>query len=433
MSNPFKSITATINKRTDSIKKSFGSGAPLQKNNYAASKAINKVIASEKGVTKSIASWTNDTHDAAVNLATWGANEGDDLSDVTRKTAELMFKLAIAEGEYANTHEGYRTLLKQIRNRENRLARMIIKKEKIEGVIEKETRKVQTAKDPVHHQHRLDDAKIELAVVAKQVIQEETALADFKRVQMNKALTMKMEHLEILGKKIAGLAKYIGQMATHIPTDETPVGEPRAPYTGTEKTQEALVNGYAAIGEEYIAPSFAPGEPGREISPLKPTIPTLGSQDADSDNEGEEEEEVEDKYEDAHQAQTSSDVHPVASTSAAVPSGAESSVSSTPSTTLVNAPQGSAPAGDQHYAALSVINEKAANIALNEKALPYNPEQVDAAPAYDAHGHAAPIEKPRDSAYMSGVPESAKGGLGIPAEAKGAFPSDATPSQAPIS
>lgn len=108
---------------------------------------------------------------------------------------------------------------------------------------------------------------------------EETKIGDFKRQTLKEALSYKFGGLEELGEKMCIIGELGKLLLEEVPLEETPVGYGRAPYTGYEKTENAVREATKCLGTvQFHAASSNPKPPGLPepgfAAPLRtPSIP----------------------------------------------------------------------------------------------------------------------------------------------------------------
>ncbi|CAG8700630.1 3602_t:CDS:2, partial [Acaulospora morrowiae] len=209
-------------------------------------KHLSKFLSSERSVWNALSTLAYEQSEASKCMAIWGRSEDVDLCDVTEKLSVLTAKLSESENVLADKYVQYRTHLKEIRSREDKMKEQRTKKELLWSKIEKEERKSKRS-DSVDQ--KLKDLHKDMENLQKETIEEETKLADFKREKLRTALLVQLDALFEFGEKLIILTRYSRDIIDQIPITDTHPGEPRAPYLGQEKTLQAVSNATKALEE----------------------------------------------------------------------------------------------------------------------------------------------------------------------------------------
>ncbi|CAJ0768233.1 23671_t:CDS:2, partial [Entrophospora sp. SA101] len=197
------------------------------------------ILANFRGVWNALSTLTLEQNEAAKYLNIWGRSEDVDLADVTDKVGTLLVKISEAEGILANKLAQYRAQLKEIRTREDRMKEQRSKKEALWNKIEREERK---PKRSDLAEQKLSELHSELNRAESESLEEETALADFKRQRLRDALTLQLESFYEFGEKLIMITGFCKEIVDQIPIETTTPGEPRAPYYGKDKTTTSFSN-----------------------------------------------------------------------------------------------------------------------------------------------------------------------------------------------
>ena len=109
----------------------------------------------------------------------------------------------------------------------------------------------------------LERLRVEMRQLDHDIVTEESRLGDFKRQMMKEALSYKFGGLEELGEKMCIIGELGKLLIEEIPLEETPPGYGRAPYTGYDKTENAVNEANKCLATvKFASGSANPKPPG---------------------------------------------------------------------------------------------------------------------------------------------------------------------------
>ena len=92
---------------------------------------LSQLVKTEKGVLRAMEVVASERREAAKQLSLWGADNDDDVSDVTDKLGVLIYELGELQDQFIDKYDQYRVTLKSIRNIEASVQPSRDRKEKI--------------------------------------------------------------------------------------------------------------------------------------------------------------------------------------------------------------------------------------------------------------------------------------------------------------
>ncbi|CAE7053220.1 unnamed protein product [Rhizoctonia solani] len=205
-------------------------------------RTLQDLITAEKGVLLSIQRLSGDVGRGAEMLKIWGQGEGDDLGDVLTHSTNLLAQFSAALTQFASYEEQIRTQMKSIRSREESLDEMKRRKRTVDHKADSADKKL--AKMSPEHKSRM--AQVELLNELKEegrrleidIVNEEAAIGDYKRRATREFLGLKFAGMVEFAEKTTIIGDLGKLMIEEIPLHTTAPGQPRALYTGREKTAE---------------------------------------------------------------------------------------------------------------------------------------------------------------------------------------------------
>ncbi|KAL5640537.1 hypothetical protein ACGC1H_007698 [Rhizoctonia solani] len=205
-------------------------------------RTLQDLITAEKGVLLSVQRLAGDIGKSAEMLRIWGQGEGDDLGDVLTHSTNLLAQFSAALTQLASYEEQIRTQMKSIRSREEALDEMKRRKRTVDHKADSADKKL--AKMGAEHKGRM--AQVELLNELKEegrrleidIVNEEAAIGDYKRRVTREFLGLKFAGMVELAEKTTIIGDLGKLMIEEIPLHTTPPGQPRALYSGREKTAE---------------------------------------------------------------------------------------------------------------------------------------------------------------------------------------------------
>ncbi|CAE6500634.1 unnamed protein product [Rhizoctonia solani] len=236
-------------------------------------RTLQDLITAEKGVLLGVQRFATDVGKSAETLKTWGQGEGDDLGDVLTHSTNLLAQFSAALTQFASYEEQIRAHMKSIRSREETLDEMKRRKRTVDHKADSADKKL--AKMSAEHKSRM--AQVELLNELKEegrrleidIVNEEAAIGDYKRRATREFLGLKFAGMAELAEKTTIIGDLGKLMIEEIPLHTTPPGQPRALYTGREKTAELSSEAMRCIGEIRINVPVLP-EPTPAITTFQP-------------------------------------------------------------------------------------------------------------------------------------------------------------------
>ncbi|KAK8854570.1 hypothetical protein IAR55_003309 [Kwoniella newhampshirensis] len=247
-------------------------------------RALQDIIASEKGVLQTAEKLAIETQKAASCLPAYGIQEGPDMQDILTQSSTLLGQLTTALNVFASHQANMRTCLKRIRDREEQLAEMRSRRRNTGAKADTAERKLAKMgpenKGLPQQTELLERLRAEMRSLDQDIMTEETKIGDFKRQILKEALSLKFGGLEELGEKMCIIGELGKLLLEEIPLEETPVGYGRAPYTGYEKTENAVNEATRCLSTvQFHAASNNPKPPGLPQPPFAAALqpPSLPS------------------------------------------------------------------------------------------------------------------------------------------------------------
>ncbi|KAI8356837.1 Eisosome component PIL1-domain-containing protein [Mortierella sp. GBAus27b] len=162
-------------------------------------------------------------------IAAWGAPEGDDLSDVCQRMAQLMEEVGLIQQAYSLRHTAYRKSIKSLKIQEMTLDENRKKKQDLISQIAKAQKS--SKENPI----KLMDLQATLERVTAELDVQELELKRFKRVTIKEAFDSKFEAMLEYAEKMALIAGY-GRAITLVIDTEPQIAGMVKVYNGAEYT-----------------------------------------------------------------------------------------------------------------------------------------------------------------------------------------------------
>ncbi|WVQ79699.1 hypothetical protein IAT38_001799 [Cryptococcus sp. DSM 104549] len=230
-------------------------------------RALQDIISTEKGVLQMTEKLALETQKASACLPTYGIQEGPDLQDILAQSSSLLNHLTTALNVFAGHQANMRSCLKRIREREEQLAELRNRRRSTGTKADTAERKLAKMgpenKALPQQTELLERLRGEMRTMDQDIMTEETKIGDFKRQVTKEALSLKFGGLEELGEKMCIIGELGKLLLEEVPLEETPVGYGRAPYTGYEKTENAVNEATKCLATvQFHAASTNPKPPG---------------------------------------------------------------------------------------------------------------------------------------------------------------------------
>lgn len=237
---------------------------------------LSQLVKTEKGVLRAMEVVASERREAAKQLSLWGADNDDDVSDVTDKLGVLIYELGELQDQFIDKYDQYRVTLKSIRNIEASVQPSRDRKEKItDEIAHLKYKDPQSTKIPVLEQ--------ELVRAEAESLVAEAQLSNITREKLKAAYSYMFDSLRELSEKFALIAGY-GKALLEL-LDDSPVtpGEARPAYDGYEASRQIIMDAESALESWTL-----------DMAAVKPTLSFHQTvDDVYEDEDGEEEEEPE--------------------------------------------------------------------------------------------------------------------------------------------
>ncbi|WWC90445.1 uncharacterized protein L201_005380 [Kwoniella dendrophila CBS 6074] len=246
-------------------------------------RALQDIISLEKGVMQTAEKLAAETQKASSALPPYGVQEGPDLQDILTQSSNLLNQLTTALNVFSNHQSNMRSCLKRIREREELLMDLRSRRRNTGNKADQAERKLAKMgpenKQLPQQTELLEKLRLDMRNMDQDIVTEETKIGDFKRQIIKEALSLKFGGLEELGEKMCIIGELGKLLLEEVPLEETPVGYGRAPYTGYEKTDNAVNEATRCLSTvQFHAANSAPKPPGLPNPPFgqalrAPSIP----------------------------------------------------------------------------------------------------------------------------------------------------------------
>ncbi|WWC71314.1 uncharacterized protein I206_105268 [Kwoniella pini CBS 10737] len=246
-------------------------------------RALQDIITTEKGVMQMAEKLAADNSKASASLPPYGVQEGPDLQDILTQSSNLLGQLTTALNIFASHQGNMRSCLKRIREREELLTDLRGRRRNTGNKADQAERKLAKMgpenKQLPQQTELLEKLRLDMRNMDQDIVTEETKIGDFKRQVIKEALSLKFGGLEELGEKMCIIGELGKLLLEEVPLEETPVGYGRAPYTGYEKTENAVNEATRCLSTvQFHASNSAPKPPGLPEPPFgqalrAPSIP----------------------------------------------------------------------------------------------------------------------------------------------------------------
>ena len=218
------------------------------------SRKLSQLIKTEKGVLRAMEVVANERRAAARQLSLWGAENDDDVSDVTDKLGVLLFELGELQDQFIDKYDQYRISLKSIRNIEASVQPSRDRKDKIT--------------DEIAHLKYKDPTSTKIPVLEQELVRAEAEslvaeaqLSNITREKLKASYNYQFDSMRELAEKFALIAGY-GKALLEL-LDDSPVtpGEARPAYDGYDASRQIIMDCEAALEAWTL-----------DIAAVKPTL-----------------------------------------------------------------------------------------------------------------------------------------------------------------
>ncbi|KAJ1570442.1 hypothetical protein NDA11_000758 [Ustilago hordei] len=220
---------------------------------------LQDVITSEKSFIQSNTKAATDFKKNAESIKAWSSEQGPDLNDVVGKVSLLYDHYAASQNRLNSHLSTVRLHFKSIRTREESLSQLKGRKRSLGSDIDKVEKKLAKMgpenKELMKVTAQLKEMRAEMETLHIEVINEEAAIADFKRRTVKEALGIKSGALLEMAEKLTIVAEISKLMLEEIPLQPTQPGMPRAEYYGFAKTESLLQEATRCIADVGFSPT----------------------------------------------------------------------------------------------------------------------------------------------------------------------------------
>ena len=199
------------------------------------SRKLAQLIKIEKSLERSMEAVSNERKMVAKQLSLWGADNDDDVSDVTDKIGVLLYEIGELEDQFIDKYDLYRITMKSIRNIEGSVQPSRDRKIKItDEIAHLKYKDPQSPKIPVLEQ--------ELVRAEAESLVAEAQLSNITREKLKASYNYQFDSLRELSEKMALIAGY-GKALLEL-LDDSPVtpGETRPAYDGYEASKQIIID-----------------------------------------------------------------------------------------------------------------------------------------------------------------------------------------------
>lgn len=215
---------------------------------------LSQLIKTEKGVLRAMEVVANERRAAARQLSLWGAENDEDVSDVTDKLGVLLFELGELQDQFIDKYDQYRISMKSIRNIEASVQPSRDRKDKIT--------------DEIAHLKYKDPTSTKIPVLEQELVRAEAEslvaeaqLSNITREKLKTSYNYQFDSMRELAEKFALIAGY-GKALLEL-LDDSPVtpGEARPAYDGYDASRQIIMDCEAALEAWTL-----------DIAAVKPTL-----------------------------------------------------------------------------------------------------------------------------------------------------------------
>lgn len=204
------------------------------------SRKLTQLVKMEKNVMRAIEVTYRERKDAARQLSAWGADNEDDVSDITDKLGVLIFEIGELEDQFIDRYDQYRITLKSIRDIEGSVQPSRDRKHKITDQIA-----YLKYKDP--QSPKITILEQELVRAEAESLVAEAQLSNITREKLKAAFSYQFDSIREMTEKVALISGY-GKALLEL-LDDSPVtpGETRPSYDGYEASKQIIIDAENAL------------------------------------------------------------------------------------------------------------------------------------------------------------------------------------------
>ncbi|QPG76592.1 Eisosome core component [Brettanomyces nanus] len=199
------------------------------------SKKLAQFVKMEKNVMRAMEVCSHERKAAAKQLSLWGAENEDDVSDITDKLGVLVYEVGELEDQFVDRYDQHRITLKSIRDIEASVQPSRDRKAKITDQIA-----YLKYKDP--QSPKITILEQELVRAEAESLVAEAQLSNITREKLKAAFSYQFDSIRENSEKVALIAGY-GKALLEL-LDDSPVtpGETRPAYDGYEASKQIIVD-----------------------------------------------------------------------------------------------------------------------------------------------------------------------------------------------
>ncbi|AOA61736.1 Primary protein component of eisosomes [Komagataella phaffii CBS 7435] len=204
------------------------------------SKKLAQLVKMEKNVMRAIESSSYERKAVAKQLSLWGAENDDDVSDITDKLGVLIYEIGELDDQFIDRYDQYRITLKGIRD--------------IEGSVQPSRDRKLKITDQIAYLKYKDPQSPKIVVLEQELVRAEAEslvaeaqLSNITREKLKAAFNYHFDSTREHSEKLALIAGY-GKALLEL-LDDSPVtpGETRPAYDGYESSKQIIIDAENAL------------------------------------------------------------------------------------------------------------------------------------------------------------------------------------------
>lgn len=201
---------------------------------------LTQYIKIEKNVMRAIELAARERREVAKQLSLWGAENEDDISDITDKLGVLLYEIAELEDQFIDKYDQYRITLKHIRN--------------IEASAQPTRDRKQKITDEIAHLKYKDPSSPKLEVLEQELVRAEAEslvaeaqLSNITREKLKLAFQYQFDAMIELSEKLALIAGYGKALLELLDDNSVTPGEGRHDYDGYDTTKQIIIDAETSL------------------------------------------------------------------------------------------------------------------------------------------------------------------------------------------
>ncbi|KAG7813695.1 hypothetical protein KL921_001241 [Ogataea angusta] len=198
-------------------------------------KKLAQLVKMEKNVMRAIELSSKERKAAAKQLSLWGADNEDDVSDITDKLGVLIYEIGELDDQFIDRYDQYRITLKSIRD--------------IEGSVQPSRDRKQKITDQIAYLKYKDPQSPKIVILEQELVRAEAEslvaeaqLSNITREKLKASFAYHFDSIREHSEKLALIAGY-GKALLEL-LDDSPVtpGETRPSYDGYEASKQIIID-----------------------------------------------------------------------------------------------------------------------------------------------------------------------------------------------